>query len=124
MASAVSGVGGFELTDRERDRLVGLSWGESTVDKWRKRFEVEDVMAGMPERHTHDYARHGGVDLFAAFNIADGTVITRLHHRHHLCFRGDPLARAYIALGRSVRWERDENSRTMTATTPDAGTDS
>ena len=75
MLSAVSGAGVFELTDRERDRLVGLSRGESsrravrarivlalakpsavparvaadlgvtvaTVDKWRKRFEVEGV---------------------------------------------------------------------------------
>jgi hypothetical protein len=33
---------------------------------------------GMPERRTHDYARHGIVNLFAAFNIADGTVITEL----------------------------------------------
>jgi hypothetical protein len=33
-------------------------------------------------------------------------------------------ARAYIALGRSTRWERDESSRTMTATPRDARTDS
>jgi transposase len=75
MLSAVSGTGKFELTDRERERLVGLSRGESsrravrarivlalaelsavpaqvaadlgvtvaTVDKWRKRFEVDGV---------------------------------------------------------------------------------
>jgi transposase len=40
------------------------------------------MMPGMPERRTHDYARHGVVDLFAAFNIADGTVITQLHPQH------------------------------------------
>jgi transposase len=39
-------------------------------------------MPGMPERRTHDYARHGVTSLFAAFNIADGTVIGDLHHRH------------------------------------------
>ena len=33
-------------------------------------------------------------------------------------------ARAYVALGRSARWERDESSRTATATQQDAGTDS
>src|SRR6516165_153155 len=33
------------------------------------------MMPGMPERRSHDYARHGIVNLFAAFNIADGTVI-------------------------------------------------
>ena len=34
------------------------------------------MMPGMPERRTHDYVRHGTTTLFAAFNIADGTVIT------------------------------------------------
>jgi transposase len=36
----------------------------------------------MPERRSHDYARHGVTSLFAAFNIADGTVISELHRRH------------------------------------------
>jgi hypothetical protein len=31
----------------------------------------------MPERRTHEYVRQGVTSLFAAFNIADGTVITR-----------------------------------------------
>jgi hypothetical protein len=34
------------------------------------------MMPGMPERLTHDYYRHGITSLFAAFNIADGTVIS------------------------------------------------
>ena len=37
---------------------------------------VLPMMPGMPERRTHDYARHGVTSLFAAFNIADGTVIS------------------------------------------------
>ena len=40
------------------------------------------MMPGMPERRTHDYVRHGTTTLFAAFNIADGTVIAALHRRH------------------------------------------
>lgn len=40
------------------------------------------MMPGMPERRTHDYVRHGTTSLFAAFNIADGTVISALHRRH------------------------------------------
>src|SRR3982751_3509937 len=40
------------------------------------------MMPGMPERRTHDYFRHGITSLFAAFNIADGTVISQLHRRH------------------------------------------
>jgi transposase len=39
-------------------------------------------MPGMPEKRTHDYARHGTTTLFAALNVADGTVISSLHRRH------------------------------------------
>jgi transposase len=38
--------------------------------------------AGMPQGRTHDYVRHGTTGLFAAFNTADGTVISSLHRRH------------------------------------------
>ena len=40
------------------------------------------MMPGMPEKPTHDYVRHGTTSLFAAFNTADGTVISSLHRRH------------------------------------------
>jgi transposase len=40
------------------------------------------MMPGMPEKRTHDYVRHGVTNLFAAFNTADGTVISALHRRH------------------------------------------
>jgi transposase/DNA-binding CsgD family transcriptional regulator/transcriptional regulator with XRE-family HTH domain len=40
------------------------------------------MMPGMPEKRTHDYVRHGVTSLFAAFNVADGTVISSLHRRH------------------------------------------
>ncbi len=40
------------------------------------------LMPGMPERRTHDYVRHGTTTLFAALNVADGTVISSLHRRH------------------------------------------
>ncbi|QXE36023.1 IS630 family transposase [Streptomyces sp. GMY02] len=43
---------------------------------------VLPMMPGMPERRNHDYYRHGITTLFAAFNIADGTVISELHRRH------------------------------------------
>ena len=43
---------------------------------------VLPMMPGMPERRTHDYLRHGITSLFAAFNIADGSVISELHRRH------------------------------------------
>jgi len=40
------------------------------------------MMPGMPEKRSHDYIRHGTTSLFAAFNTADGTVISSLHRRH------------------------------------------
>ena len=40
------------------------------------------MMPGMPEKRTHDYVRHGVTSLFAAFNTADGTVISSLNRRH------------------------------------------
>jgi transposase len=43
---------------------------------------VLPMMPGTPERRSHDYVRHGTTDLFAAFNIADGTVISSLYRRH------------------------------------------
>ena len=43
---------------------------------------VLPMIPGVPERRSHDYVRHGTTDLFAAFNIADGTVISQLR-RHH-----------------------------------------
>jgi transposase len=40
------------------------------------------MMPGMPEKRTHDYVRHGTTSLFAAMNVADGTVISATHRRH------------------------------------------
>ena len=40
------------------------------------------MMPYMPEKRTHDYVRHGTTSLFAAFNTADGSVISSLHRRH------------------------------------------
>src|SRR6266700_1276832 len=43
---------------------------------------VLPMMPGMPERRSHDYVRNGITTLFAAFNIADSTVISELHRNH------------------------------------------
>lgn len=64
---------------------------------------VLPMMPGMPERRTHDYARHGVVDLFAAFNIADGAVISQLHPRH----RAVEFKKFLIAIDKAVPAELD-----------------
>jgi transposase len=43
---------------------------------------VLPMMPGMPEKRTHDDVRHGVTSLFAAFNIADSTVISAIDGRH------------------------------------------
>jgi transposase len=53
--------------------------GMQALDRSRP---VLPMMPGMPERRSHDYIRHGITSLFAAFNIADGTVISEIHRRH------------------------------------------
>src|SRR5512133_237234 len=62
---------------------------------------VLPMMPGMPERRTHDYLRHGITSLFAAFNIADGTVISELHRRH----RATEFKKFLIAIDKAVTAE-------------------
>ena len=40
------------------------------------------MIPGVPERRSHDYVRHGTIDLFAALNTAAGKVIGRLAAQH------------------------------------------
>ena len=37
---------------------------------------------GSVARRTHDYARHGTLDLFAALNVGTGNVLASFHRRH------------------------------------------
>ena len=55
---------------------------KSQVQALARTSPVLPMMPGMPERRTHDYVRHPVTNLFAAFNIADGTVISSIHRRH------------------------------------------
>ena len=64
---------------------------------------VLPMMPGMPERRTHDYARHGVSSLFAAFNIADGTVISQIHRRH----RAVEFKKFLVAIDKAVPAELD-----------------
>ena len=64
---------------------------------------VLPMMPGMPERRTHDYVRHGITSLFAAFNIADGTVISELHRRH----RAVEFRKFLVAIDKAVPADLD-----------------
>jgi transposase len=43
---------------------------------------VLPLVPGVPERRTHDYVRHGTTNLYAALDLASGTVIADLTPRH------------------------------------------
>src|SRR5680860_349989 len=65
------------------DAAVVLSVDEkSQVQALARSQPAFPMMPGMPEKRTHDYVRHGTTSLFAAFNTADGTVISSIHRRH------------------------------------------
>jgi transposase len=59
---------------------------------------VLPMIPGTPERASHDYIRHGTSSLFAAFNIADGTVISALHRRH----RATEFRKFLVAIDKAV----------------------
>jgi transposase len=64
---------------------------------------VLPMMPGMPERRTHDYHRNGITSLFAAFDIADGTVISELHRQH----RASEFRTFLITIDKTVPAELD-----------------
>ncbi|MFQ6331918.1 IS630 family transposase [Nocardia sp. CWNU-33] len=64
---------------------------------------VLPMMPGMPERYSHDYVRHGVTSLFAAFDIADGAVISKLYSRR----RATEFKKFLIAIDKAVPAELD-----------------
>jgi transposase len=64
---------------------------------------VLPMMPGMPQRQTPDYVRHGTTSLFAAFNIADGSVISELHRQH----RAVEFRKFLVAIDKAVPADLD-----------------
>ena len=63
----------------------------------------QPVLPGMPERRTHDYVRNGITSLFAAFNVADGSVVGELHRQH----RAAEFKKFLITIDKTVPAELD-----------------
>jgi transposase len=81
------------------DKAVVLCVDEkSQIQALDRSQPVLPMMPGMPERRTHDYLRHGITSLFAAFSIADGTVISELHRRH----RAAEFRKFLVAIDKAV----------------------
>jgi len=70
------------LYDNAPDKAVVLCVDEkSGIQALDRSQPVLSMMPGVPDRRSHDCTRHGKTDMFAAFNIADGTVISSLSRR-------------------------------------------
>ena len=65
------------------DRAVVLCVDEkSQIQALDRTQPLLPLRPGQPERRTHDYQRHGTASLFAALDIAVGSVIGRCYKRH------------------------------------------
>jgi transposase len=65
------------------DHAVVFSFDEKTQIQALERAQpILPMDLGQPERQTHNYMRHGTLDLFAALNVATGEVIARCKKRH------------------------------------------
>ena len=77
------------------DHAVVLSFDEKPQIQALERAQpILPMDMGRPERQTHNYIRHGTVDLFAALNVATGHVVaqTKEQHRYRL---GQSLSSLY-----------------------------
>lgn len=65
------------------DRAVVFAFDEKpNIQALERAQPILPMDIGMPERQTHNYIRHGTLDLFAALNVATGEVIARTKNRH------------------------------------------
>jgi transposase len=64
---------------------------------------VLPLLPGVPERHTHDYVRHGTTNLYAALDVASGQVIADTSPRH----RAQEFRRFLDLIERSVPAQLD-----------------
>ena len=65
------------------DKALVLSVDEkSQIQALDRTQPILPLRPGLPERQTHDYQRHGTTTLFAALDVAEGTVIAECQPRH------------------------------------------
>jgi transposase len=65
------------------ERAVVLCVDEKTqVQALDRTQPIFPMLPGVPSRRTHDYRRHGTIDLYAALDLASGAVLHQLTKRH------------------------------------------
>lgn len=65
------------------DRAVVFSFDEkSQIQALERAQPILPMDFGQPERQTHNYIRHGTLDLFAALNVKTGEIVARCKKQH------------------------------------------
>ena len=80
-AEKVRDVVGLYLNPPEKAVLLCMD-EKTQIQALDRTQTILPIRPGLPESRTHDYRRNGTVDLFAALNTLDATVITEFHRRH------------------------------------------
>ena len=65
-----------------RNAIVLCVDEKSQIQALNRTQPILPVRPGLPEKATHDYKRNGTTTLFAALNVATGTVTDRCYDRH------------------------------------------
>ncbi|ESW62905.1 hypothetical protein X773_34015 [Mesorhizobium sp. LSJC285A00] len=77
----VRGIVGLYLSPPNRALVLSVD-EKSQIQALDPEQPVLPMMAGIPERRTHSYVRHGTTSLFAALDVASGFVIGKCYKRH------------------------------------------
>ncbi len=86
------------------DRALVLCVDEkSQIQALDRTAPILPLRAGLPERQTHDYKRHGTTTLFAAFNVVNGKVIGNCLPRH----RGEEFVKFLSQIEKQVPADLD-----------------
>jgi transposase len=81
MGAKVRDVVGLYL-DPPENAVVLCADEKSQCQALERSQPILPMRPGIPERQTHDYARHGTTSLFAALNVATGQVTDACYPRH------------------------------------------
>jgi len=80
-AGKLADVVGLYLNPPERAVVLCID-EKSQIQALERAQPILPLREGLPERHTHDYRRHGTTTLFAALNVLDGRVHGKCCPRH------------------------------------------
>ena len=91
LEAKVRDVVGLYLAPPEKAVVLSIDWGYLPLAGEKSQIQALDrtapilpilPLAGLPEKATHDYVRHGTTTLFAALEIATGKVTDACYPRH------------------------------------------